>query len=94
MTTESATTAETPAEPTPTHKPRPARWPHFVEIPDLPGKPVDVTLVFKDERGATVLDRQSSITPKLTYPNGRDCGPDGRQARLTVTSTEPGATGT
>jgi len=63
--------------------------PGFVRLPGLPGKPIRVSLVFKDSRGATMLDRQTRVTPKPTYPNGRDCSPGGRQARLTV--TEKGA---
>ncbi|MEV7867781.1 hypothetical protein AB0P17_17120 [Streptomyces sp. NPDC088124] len=84
MTTESATTAEGPA-PTSAQTPELSFWPGFVNIRDLPGEPVDVTLEFKDQRGATVLDRQIDTTPQPTYPNGRACSPGGHQARLTVT---------
>ncbi|OAH11156.1 hypothetical protein [Streptomyces jeddahensis] len=84
MTTESATAAESPAartSPTPERVVRPV----FAGIRDLPRKPIRVTLVFKNPRGATVLDRQISVTPQPTYPNGRNCSPGGHQARLTVT---------
>ncbi|MGG7575211.1 hypothetical protein [Streptomyces sirii] len=84
MTTESATAAESPVATT-AQTPEPAIWPGFALVRDLPGKPIRVRLVFKSQRGATVLDRQISITPQTTYPNGRDCSPGGRQARLTVT---------
>ncbi|MFD0506247.1 hypothetical protein ACFQ0G_32235 [Streptomyces chiangmaiensis] len=39
----------------------------------------------KNQRGATVLNRQINTTPQPTYPNGRNCSPGGHQARLTVT---------
>ncbi|MFC6063244.1 hypothetical protein ACFP4F_11850 [Streptomyces ochraceiscleroticus] len=68
-----------------TRSEKPATWPGFAVVRDLPGKPVHITLVFKDQRGTTVLDRQVSVTPKPTYPNGRNCSPAGHQARLTVT---------
>lgn len=84
MTTESATAAEGPAASTPQLPEVPIR-PGFAIISGLPGKPVQVTLVFRNQRGATVLDRQTSTTPQPTYPNGRNCSPGGHQARLTVT---------
>ncbi|MFE7394935.1 hypothetical protein, partial [Streptomyces sp. NPDC057582] len=71
-----------------TRPPQPSElsvWPGFAEIRDLPGKPVHVTLVFRNQRGATVLDRQISTTPQPSYPNGRNCSPGGHQARLMVT---------
>ncbi|MGW1086209.1 hypothetical protein ACWD4L_07590 [Streptomyces sp. NPDC002596] len=84
MTTESATAAEGPAARTPQPS-EPSIWPGFAEIRDLPGKPVHVTLVFRNQRGATVLNRQISTTPQPSYPNGRNCSPGGHQARLMVT---------
>jgi hypothetical protein len=84
MTTESAAATESPAART-SPTPEPFALPGFAVVRDLPGKPVQVTLVFRDQRGATVLDRQISVTPQRTYPNGRDCSPGGNQARLTVT---------
>jgi hypothetical protein len=85
MTTESATATETLAARTrPT--PAPYLWPGLAVVRDLPRKPVHVTLVCKNQRGATVLDRQITITPQPTYPNGRNCSPGGHQARLKVTS--------
>ncbi|MEU6011238.1 hypothetical protein [Streptomyces sp. NPDC047453] len=83
MTTESATAEESPAGRTP--QTREPSMPGFAVITDLPSKPIHVTLVFKNKRGATVLNRQISMTPQPTYPNGRDCPPEGNQARLTVT---------
>ncbi|MGW1886649.1 hypothetical protein [Streptomyces sp. NPDC001970] len=84
MTTQSAIATESPPTRTP-RTPNPSVWPGFAVIRDLPGRPVDVTLVLKSQRDATVLNRQISITPKPTYPNGRNCSPGGHQARLTVT---------
>ncbi|WP_157847710.1 hypothetical protein [Streptomyces violens] len=60
-------------------------WPGFATVRDLPGKPVRVTLVLKNQRDTTLLDQQVSVTPKPTYPNGRNCSPAGHQARVTVT---------
>jgi hypothetical protein len=76
---------ENGAEARASQTPEPGPWPGFAVVRDLPGKPIRVTLEFKNQRGATVLDRRIRITPRLTYPNGRDCSPGGRQARLTVT---------
>ncbi|UKY54164.1 hypothetical protein [Streptomyces inhibens] len=84
MTTESATVAESPAART-AQTPEPSTWPGFAVVRDLPRRPIRVTLMFRNQRGATVLDRQISLTPQPTYPNGRNCSPGGRQARLTVT---------
>jgi hypothetical protein len=49
----------------------------FAEIPDLPAAPIDVTL-----SGFTLR-----VTPKLSYPNGPDCGGGGPQANLVVDGT-------
>ncbi|MFE2746149.1 hypothetical protein ACFXKX_17605 [Streptomyces scopuliridis] len=84
MTIESPTATENPAARTPQTL-KPYIWPGFAVLRDLPGKPIHVTLVFKNQQGATVLDRPISITPQPTYPNGRNCSPGGHQARLTVT---------
>lgn len=84
MTTESPTATENPAT-RPPKPPEPYTWPGFAAVRDLPGKPIHVTLIFKNQQGATVLDRPISITPQPTYPNGRNCSPGGHQARLTVT---------
>lgn len=84
MTTESATATQTPAPGVPQNRESYIR-PGFADIRDLPAKPIHGTLVFKNQQGAAVLDRQVTITPRLTYPNGRNCSPGGHQARLTVT---------
>ncbi|GAA3782044.1 hypothetical protein [Streptomyces chiangmaiensis] len=85
ITTESATATESPAaRPAQAHEP-PSIQPGFAVIRDLPGKPIHVTLALKNQRGATVLNRQINTTPQPTYPNGRNCSPGGHQARLTVT---------
>lgn len=88
MTTATPTTPETPAPETPATEtpgsPQPVGLPGFAIVHDLPEKPVRVTLTFKDRLGATVLDRHITITPKPTYPNGRNCPPSDPQAVLTV----------
>ncbi|TJZ44512.1 hypothetical protein FCH28_29650 [Streptomyces piniterrae] len=83
MTTGTPTAPRTPATETP-RTPQPVGPPGFAVVHDLPQKPVRVTLVFKDRQGATVLDRHITLTPKPTYPNGRDCPPGDPQANLTV----------
>ncbi|MER7394638.1 hypothetical protein ABT381_03855 [Streptomyces sp. NPDC000151] len=84
MTTETATATAT-ATGAASQPPEPHTWPGFAAIRDLPTQPVHITLVFKNQRGATVLDRQITTTPQPTYPNGRDCAPGNHQAHLTVT---------
>jgi hypothetical protein len=84
MTTESATATESAEARTP-QAPESLIWPGFAVVRDLPGKPIQVTLVLKDQQGATMLDRRINITPQPTYPNGRNCSPGGHQAHLTVT---------
>lgn len=49
----------------------------FADIPDLPASPVQVTL-----SGVTL-----TVTPKLLYPNGPDCGAGGPQAKVVVDET-------
>ncbi|WP_327128785.1 hypothetical protein [Streptomyces sp. NBC_01727] len=84
MTTDTATATVSPDLRNP-QTPETFSRPGFAVVPDLPGKPVHVRLVFKNQRGATLLDRKINITPQPTYPNGRNCSPGGHQARLTVT---------
>jgi hypothetical protein len=60
-------------------------WPGFVPVAGLPDRPVEVTLTLSDSRGGTVLERRTTLTPRLTYANGRGCSPGGAQAGLAVT---------
>ncbi|MET9376211.1 hypothetical protein ABZX98_18980 [Streptomyces sp. NPDC002992] len=79
MTTESAAAD---------HTPEPAKsigLPGFAVVTGLPQKPVRVTLVLTDRHGKALLDRQITLTPKPTHPNGPSCSPGGPQAGLTVT---------
>ncbi|MGV9349281.1 hypothetical protein ACWDSD_31680 [Streptomyces spiralis] len=87
MTTESATATEPPAARAPQHPESSLPRPGFVLIRGLQsGEPVQITLLFKNQQGATVLERQiSTTTPPPAYSNGRNCSPDGSQIRLTVT---------
>ncbi|WP_424852230.1 hypothetical protein [Streptomyces sp. SAI-170] len=78
MTTKSPTPPA--AEPTQ----RPVR-PGFAELDDLPAGPVRITLELRDDRGRTVLKRRTTVTAQVTYPNGRDCSPGGRQAQVALT---------
>lgn len=50
----------------------------FADIADLPGKPVQVTVVLRSAAGEDVLDKQLTVTPKEPDPDGRTCGGEGR----------------
>lgn len=56
----------------------------FAEIPKLPKQEVRVDVVLYDDAGKRVLAQQVRVTPKATYPNGKDCGEGGPQAQLVV----------
>jgi hypothetical protein len=51
----------------------------FADLPGLPASPVRITLTFDDGRAQTL-----DVTPKLSYPNGPDCGGGGPQAQVVV----------
>ncbi|WP_069817183.1 hypothetical protein [Streptomyces sp. TP-A0874] len=86
LTTQSATAPESPGMRTPPPRTtEPFVLPGFALVPDLPEKPIRVTLVLRNQQGATVLDQRVSVTPEPTYPNGRSCSPGSPQARLAVT---------
>lgn len=73
--------------PRPREVPRQVRpWPGFMAVDDLPDGPVRITLRLTDAEGGTVLERRTTLTPRLTYANGRHCSPGGPQARVTVTA--------
>lgn len=54
----------------------------FADVPKLPKRQVEVTVVLYDDAGKRLLDQQVRVTPKATYPNGKDCGEAGPQAQL------------
>lgn len=54
------------------------------EVPDLPDKPVTVTLALRDRKGDELAVGRIEVTPERQYPNGRDCGGDGLQAGVIV----------
>jgi hypothetical protein len=56
----------------------------FAEVTGLPATPVQVTVVLRDARGARLLDQKISVTPHVTYPNGKECGAGAPQAQLVV----------
>ena len=56
----------------------------FADVPDLPTSEVEVTVRIVDRSGAEVVERILTVTPVLTYPNGRGCGPDGARVLLLV----------
>jgi len=56
----------------------------FGDIPDLPTRAITVTVQLTDAAGVTVVDRELTLTPETTYPNGRDCPAGGAQAGVVV----------
>ncbi|MEJ2853035.1 MULTISPECIES: hypothetical protein [unclassified Saccharothrix] len=56
----------------------------YVTVPDLPAKPVTVSLRLVDQAGATVVDQTVTVTPKMVEPNGPGCGTGGPQAGVVV----------
>lgn len=56
----------------------------FAELPELPAKPVTVTLTLLDQSGSYLLDRNIVLTPEMVYPNGPDCPAGGPQAGISV----------
>ena len=58
----------------------------FAEIMNLPAEPVTVTLTLADATGAVLLDEDLTVTQKMSYPNGEECGGGGAQAGLEVSA--------
>lgn len=56
----------------------------FAQLTGLPKAQVEATVVLRDARGRTLLDRRVGLTPKATFPNGPGCGEGAPQAGLTV----------
>jgi hypothetical protein len=56
----------------------------FADTPGLPTSEVEVTVRLADRSGKEVLERTLTVTPVLTYPNGRSCEPDGARVLLLV----------
>lgn len=56
----------------------------FVTVPDLPARPVTMTVRLVDQSGSVVVDRRMVVTPEMAYPNGPDCPAGGPQARISV----------
>jgi len=54
----------------------------FADLPRLPNAPVQLTV-----RLAGHPDRNLTVTPKLSYPNGLDCGAGGPQAQVSIDDT-------
>ncbi|NUU23921.1 MAG: hypothetical protein HOV68_20825 [Streptomycetaceae bacterium] len=64
--------------------PRPARH-GFLALQDATETPVQLTLTLRDASGAQLAAHTVTVTPKATYPNGRDCAPGSPQAAVLVT---------
>ncbi|WP_143590464.1 hypothetical protein [Thermoactinospora rubra] len=56
----------------------------FGDVAGLPKKPVEVRLRLRDAEGRAVVDTRLEVTPEAVYPNGRDCGEAGPQAKVIV----------
>jgi hypothetical protein len=54
----------------------------FADLPGLPSAPVRLTVKL-----AGFADQTLDVTPKLSYPNGPDCGAGGPQAQVVVDDT-------
>jgi hypothetical protein len=54
----------------------------FADLPGLPSAPVQFTVKL-----AGFADQTLDVTPKLSYPNGPDCGAGGPQAQVFVDDT-------
>ena len=52
----------------------------FAEIPELPGKPVQATVVLRSAAGEVVLDKQLTVRPKEPKPDASGC--DGGKGRF------------
>jgi hypothetical protein len=55
----------------------------FASVADLPAKPVAVTLRLFDGK-VSLVDQHLTVTPKMLYPNGEQCGAGGPQTGLVV----------
>jgi hypothetical protein len=56
----------------------------FANLPQLPAKPVAVTLRLLDQSGSSVVDRNITLTPEMVYPNGPHCPAEGPQVGISV----------
>ncbi|MFI9011821.1 hypothetical protein ACIGNX_31745 [Actinosynnema sp. NPDC053489] len=56
----------------------------FAVVPDLPARPVSVTLRLLDRSGHTLVDREVELTPGMSFPNGPHCPAGGPQAGISV----------
>ncbi|EIF00924.1 hypothetical protein [Saccharomonospora glauca] len=58
----------------------------FVDVPELPDRPVELTLTITDGAGETLATDTLRVTPRRVYPNGSHCGAAGPQVRLDVSA--------
>ncbi|MEU4743978.1 hypothetical protein AB0G02_26415 [Actinosynnema sp. NPDC023658] len=56
----------------------------FADVPELPARPVTVTLRLLDRSGSAVVDSRVVVTPAMAHPNGPDCPAGGPQAGISV----------
>jgi len=56
----------------------------FVVLPDLPSRPVEVTVVLADPAGTRIVDQTLTVSPRIVDLPGEDCGGSMPQGRITV----------
>ncbi|WP_367130548.1 hypothetical protein [Saccharothrix sp. HUAS TT1] len=56
----------------------------FATVPQLPAKPVAVTLRLLDQSGSALVDREITVVPEMVHPGGPDCPAGGPQAGISV----------
>ncbi|MFE9203795.1 hypothetical protein [Micromonospora sp. NPDC007230] len=56
----------------------------FADVPDLPSRPVEVTVTLTDSAGTRIVDQTLMLDPKMVEPPGGDCGGNRPQGRIAV----------
>jgi hypothetical protein len=56
----------------------------FAALPEMPARPISVTLKLLDQSGSSLVDRNIVLTPEMVHANGPDCPAGGPQAGISV----------
>ncbi|MEU7897774.1 hypothetical protein AB0B45_33555 [Nonomuraea sp. NPDC049152] len=59
----------------------------FGDVAGLPKAPVRVALRLKGQGGEAVVERELTVTPVGSFPNGPNCGEGGPQAAIAVSGS-------
>jgi hypothetical protein len=59
----------------------------FGNVAGLPKAPVRVELRLKGQAGEAVVERELTVTPEGSFPNGPNCGEGGPQATIAVSGS-------